>query len=188
MSIQTRLQKLEARTPGNRLDDIPEEVLKRFGFLTSKSFATSELDLSEQSDLLAISAEYRICGAVTLEDWDQLIEALRNHPEYHQQHQAHVNKFARDDLEYRPFATEKTWCSDSVSPRVAAKCWVMVEQSSMPKKKRERAADLLRRRARNLRLHPEEIDWLVGALQGLDLGPEGPWVRDHLEGGSIDDG
>lgn len=53
----------------------------------------------------------------------------------------------------------------------------------MPPAIRERAADLLRRRVRNLRLSPADVDWLAEALQDIDLGEEGPWLRDHLAGG-----
>jgi hypothetical protein len=119
-----------------------------------------------------------------IEDWRAAFAELRADGQAAKEFQAAINTAAKHCVESRRFATVKTWGGDDFySPKLAAKWWVEVEQSTLLPAIRERAADLLRWRVRNLRLSPADVDWLAEALQAVDLGEEGPWVRNHLAGG-----
>ncbi len=56
-----------------------------------------------------------------------------------------------------------------------------IEKADLPQIINRRAKDLLTRCRGNGAINASEIDWLVKALGGVDLGGEGPWLRGYLE-------
>jgi hypothetical protein len=182
-SLQTRIQKLEAKRGGR--SDV-EAAIKRMGIEAAKRMRylwikgmLHGLSAEERGELGAILEQAGLPPLRT----GSLTGGVRRNRWLDEE----INKLANSRPELREFATERTWVGNLYSPGYCSRWRVQVERSDLPLKTRERASELLRHRAMDYKLDPADADWLYDLLTSsdMDLGPEGPWLRDHLEDGCL---
>jgi hypothetical protein len=174
-SLARRIGALEAKNPaGPDWDKLTAEEL---GHLLCLNYMRWLNGLDD--DALAESNRLNTALGLPLSDLRGPIDA-----ELPPENQESINRLAGDDPRFRQWATKKTWTDCFYTVKVTAK-WVLAVEGAdcFPPGVREKAGALLRRRCRCLRLQPDQIEWLMVTLKGFDLGVEGPWLRDHLQGG-----
>ena len=181
MSIRARVERLERNTSAVGLDwdKLTDEELGRLEYLHCK-LALRGLDDDERAEANGLH------GAVGLPPHDTRGPLAGGLSAADQQC---IDELAGPDPRYRPWAAKRTWADCFYTTKVVSRWALAVEGADYyAPAVRDKAGALLRRRWRCLPLQRQEVEWLIAALKDFDLGTEGPWLRDHLEGTGASDG